>query len=81
MDSDRINAPAETVQLQGRCSLDAKVRGSLGGYPASSGRGGRAAAAWATRLAEDAGFDPAARELVAVARVLDAIYRGGIEGA
>lgn len=38
--------------------------------------GGRAAADWATRLAAGERFDPAADELVAVARVLDAIYAG-----
>jgi predicted dehydrogenase len=43
--------------------------------------GGRAAAEWATRLAQNPGFDPAARELVAVSRVLDAIYHGGVAGA
>ncbi|TPG53378.1 gfo/Idh/MocA family oxidoreductase [Roseomonas nepalensis] len=36
--------------------------------------GGRAAAAWAARLADGEGFDPAAGELVAVAGVLDRIY-------
>jgi len=36
--------------------------------------GGRALAAWAARLAEDRGFDPAAAEHVRVAEVLDAIY-------
>jgi predicted dehydrogenase len=36
--------------------------------------GGRAAAAWATRLRADPRFDPAAHELVAVAQVLDRIY-------
>ena len=36
--------------------------------------GGRAAADWARRLAAGERFDPAARELVEVARVLDAIY-------
>jgi predicted dehydrogenase len=36
--------------------------------------GGRAASAWATRLGEDRGFDPAAEEHVRVAGVLDAIY-------
>ncbi|HEX8382827.1 MAG TPA: Gfo/Idh/MocA family oxidoreductase [Sphingomonas sp.] len=36
--------------------------------------GGRAAADWARRLAEGARFDPVAAEIVAVARVLDAIY-------
>ena len=36
--------------------------------------GGRAAADWARRLAGGARFDPAADQLVGVARVLDAIY-------
>jgi len=36
--------------------------------------GGRAAAAWATRLRVDPRFDPAAHELVAVSKVLDRIY-------
>lgn len=36
--------------------------------------GGRAAAAWATRLRAGPRFDPAAHELVAVAQVLDRIY-------
>jgi len=36
--------------------------------------GGRAAAAWATKLRADARFDPAADEMVAVSRVLDQIY-------
>lgn len=36
--------------------------------------GGRAAAAWARRLATDRSFDPAAEEFVAVAEVLDRIY-------
>jgi predicted dehydrogenase len=36
--------------------------------------GGRAAAAWATRLRANPRFDPAADELVAVSRVLDRIY-------
>jgi predicted dehydrogenase len=36
--------------------------------------GGRAGADWARRLAQGARFDPAADELVQVARVLDAIY-------
>ncbi|WP_414473064.1 Gfo/Idh/MocA family protein [Microvirga sp. M2] len=36
--------------------------------------GGRAAADWASRLAAGERFDPAARELVTVARVLDRIY-------
>jgi len=38
--------------------------------------GGRAAAAWAQRLADGDRFDPAARELIAVADVLDRIYAG-----
>ena len=37
--------------------------------------GGRAAVAWAERLAAGAGFDPEADRLVELARVLDAIYR------
>jgi predicted dehydrogenase len=36
--------------------------------------GGRAAAAWAERLARDPRYDPAAQEIVAVSRVTDAIY-------
>ncbi|MBW8784409.1 MAG: Gfo/Idh/MocA family oxidoreductase [Novosphingobium sp.] len=36
--------------------------------------GGRAAAAWAERLARDGGFDPQAERLVDVAAVLDRIY-------
>jgi hypothetical protein len=36
--------------------------------------GGRAAVAWATQLADDPSFDPAAAELVRVAEVLDRIY-------
>jgi hypothetical protein len=36
--------------------------------------GGRAAAAWAARLAAAERFDPAAERLVEVARVLDRIY-------
>lgn len=36
--------------------------------------GGRAAVAWAQALKTDKGFDPAARELLEVARVLDRIY-------
>jgi predicted dehydrogenase len=36
--------------------------------------GGRAAARWARRLAEDARFDPEAERLVDVSRVLDRIY-------
>ena len=38
--------------------------------------GGRAAADWARRLAGGATFDPAAEEIVSVARVLYAIYTG-----
>ena len=36
--------------------------------------GGRAAADWAQRLADGAGFDPAAEELVRAAEVIDKIY-------
>ncbi len=36
--------------------------------------GGRAAVAWATRLASDPRFDPEIRDVVQVARVLDTIY-------
>jgi predicted dehydrogenase len=36
--------------------------------------GGRAAAAWAERLAQNRAFDPAAERLVDVARVIDRIY-------
>jgi predicted dehydrogenase len=36
--------------------------------------GGRAAAAWAERLASERGFDPAAERLVDVARTIDLIY-------
>jgi predicted dehydrogenase len=36
--------------------------------------GGRAAAAWASKLRDDHRFDPAAHELVAVSQVLDRIY-------
>jgi predicted dehydrogenase len=36
--------------------------------------GGRAAAAWAERLAQDRGFDPEAERLVDVARTIDRIY-------
>ena len=36
--------------------------------------GGRAIVDWARRLAGGSGFDPSARELVTVAKVLDAIY-------
>jgi predicted dehydrogenase len=38
--------------------------------------GGRAAADWARRLAAGARFDPAAKEIVSVARVLDKVYGG-----
>lgn len=38
--------------------------------------GGRAAAAWAERLAQDRRFDPAAERLVDVARVIERIYHG-----
>jgi predicted dehydrogenase len=38
--------------------------------------GGRAAAAWAERLARDPSFDPAAGQLVDVARAIDRIYAG-----
>jgi len=37
--------------------------------------GGRAAAAWAERLAERSNFDPSAERLVDVARVIDRIYQ------
>jgi hypothetical protein len=37
--------------------------------------GGRAACAWAERLKASSGFDPEAREYVAVSRVIDEIYR------
>jgi predicted dehydrogenase len=37
--------------------------------------GGRAAAAWAERLAQDRGFDPAAERLVDVAEAIERIYR------
>jgi len=40
--------------------------------------GGRAAAAWATQLAQDRGFDPAAEHFVRSAEVLDGIYRSGL---
>ncbi|HEX2685855.1 MAG TPA: Gfo/Idh/MocA family oxidoreductase [Kofleriaceae bacterium] len=40
--------------------------------------GGRAALDWALRLARESGFDPEAERLVDVARVLDAIYQGGV---
>jgi len=36
--------------------------------------GGRAAVAWAQRLARDPGFDPAIADVVEVAAVLDRIY-------
>jgi predicted dehydrogenase len=39
--------------------------------------GGRAAVAWAERLARDRGYDPAADELLHVARALDCIYAAG----
>lgn len=39
--------------------------------------GGRAAVAWAERLAEDGSFDPAAEEIVAVAETIDRIYAAG----
>ena len=39
--------------------------------------GGRAATAWAERLADDASFDPAAEEIVTVAEVIDRIYASG----
>ena len=39
--------------------------------------GGRAAAQWAMRLAEDPTFDSSADRLVRVAEVIDAIYAGG----
>jgi predicted dehydrogenase len=38
--------------------------------------GGRAAAAWAERLAQDRRFDPAAERLIDVARVIERIYHG-----
>lgn len=38
--------------------------------------GGRAAADWTRRLAEDKRFDPAAEDLVTVSSVLDRIYGG-----
>jgi predicted dehydrogenase len=38
--------------------------------------GGRAAAAWAARLARDRGFDPAAEQLIDVAAAIDRIYAG-----
>jgi predicted dehydrogenase len=38
--------------------------------------GGRAAVAWARKLAESRRFDPASEEIVEVARVLDLIYEG-----
>ena len=38
--------------------------------------GGRAAAAWAERLANDSSFDPAAEKLIEVSRTLDRIYQG-----
>ena len=39
--------------------------------------GGRAAAAWAERLAQDPSFDPDALQLAKVSAVLDRIYAGG----
>lgn len=39
--------------------------------------GGRAAAAWARRLAEGEGFDPTAERLVTLSETLDRIYRAG----
>lgn len=39
--------------------------------------GARAAADWARRIAADAHFDPAAAQLVSVARTIDAIYAAG----
>jgi predicted dehydrogenase len=38
--------------------------------------GGGAAMAWARRLAQSGGYDPAAEEILEVARVLDRIYEG-----
>ena len=43
--------------------------------------GGRAAADWAVRLANGAGFDPQARHLVDVASVIDSIYRSALHDA
>lgn len=40
----------------------------------AGGWGGRAAADWARRLSQGAGYDPAIEHLLEVARVLDAIY-------
>jgi predicted dehydrogenase len=42
--------------------------------------GGRAAAAWAKRLAQDPGFDPEAERLVTVSRLIDSIYLAGERG-
>lgn len=39
--------------------------------------GGRAAAAWAERLARNPGFDPEADQLICVAEVLDRLYAAG----
>jgi len=39
--------------------------------------GGRAAVAWAEKLAANRGFDPEIRQMIAVAQVLDAIYGRG----
>jgi len=42
--------------------------------------GGRAAVAWAERLARDFRFDPAAEETVRIAEIIDRLYRaGGVE--
>lgn len=41
--------------------------------------GGRAAAAWARRLADEARFDPQAEQLVEVSSVLDRIYAAGLK--
>jgi hypothetical protein len=43
--------------------------------------GGRAAVAWARRLAGDSGFDAAAENLVLVSDVLDRIYAAGVAGS
>jgi hypothetical protein len=43
--------------------------------------GGRAAVAWARRLAGDSGFDAAAEDLVLVSDVLDRIYAAGVAGS
>ncbi|WP_113396523.1 Gfo/Idh/MocA family protein [Rhizobium dioscoreae] len=42
--------------------------------------GGRAAAAWATRLARDNSYDPACEGLINSAAVIDAIYAAGSNG-